>query len=105
MRPARTTYTLYVGGMGAKDKNFYFNLMCEYGYEDVATKIQDLYLDGQKQEAEQLFPDELLKDLTLVGTKQDIEEKYNNWKNSNVTELSISLPIDMPTLEFIKELN
>jgi hypothetical protein len=79
--------------------------MCEYGYEDVATKIQDLYLDGQKQEAEQLFPDELLKDLTLVGTKQDIEEKYNNWKNSKVTELSISLPIDMPTLEFIKELN
>jgi F420-dependent oxidoreductase-like protein len=105
LRPARTTYTLYVGGMGAKDKNFYFNLMCEYGYEDVATKIQDLYLDGQKQEAEQLFPDELLKDLTLVGTKQDIEEKYNNWKNSKVTELSISLPIDMPTLEFIKELN
>ncbi len=105
LRPARTTYTLYVGGMGAKDKNFYFNLMCEYGYEEVATKIQNLYLDGKKQEAEELFPEELLKDLTLVGTKEDIEKKLNDWKESNVTELSLSLPIDLPTLEFIKEIN
>ena len=91
--------------MGAKDKNFYFNLMCEYGYEEVATKIQNLYLDGKKQEAEELFPEELLKDLTLVGTKEDIEKKLNDWKESNVTELSLSLPIDLPTLEFIKEIN
>src|SRR6056300_1789348 len=105
LAPARNNYTLYVGGMGAKDKNFYFNLMCEYGYEEVATKIQNLYLDGKKQEAEELFPEELLKDLTLVGTKEDIEKKLNDWKESNVTELSLSLPIDLPTLEFIKEIN
>ena len=71
LRPARTTYTLYVGGMGAKDKNFYFNLMCEYGYEEIATEIQNLYLSGKKQEAEELFPEDLLRDLTLVGTKKD----------------------------------
>ena len=105
LRPARTTYTLYVGGMGAKDKNFYFNLMCEYGYEEIATEIQNLYLSGKKQEAEELFPEDLLRDLTLVGTKKDIEEKLNHWKDSKVTELSLSLPIDIPTLEFIKEIN
>ncbi|MDB4856223.1 LLM class flavin-dependent oxidoreductase, partial [Acidimicrobiia bacterium] len=105
LRPARTTYTLYVGGMGAKDKNFYFNLMCEYGYEEMATEIQNLYLSGKKQEAEELFPEDLLRDLTLVGTKKDIEEKLNHWKDSKVTELSLSLPIDIPTLEFIKEIN
>jgi hypothetical protein len=105
LKPARTTYTLYVGGMGAKDKNFYYNLMCNYGYEDLASEIQNLYLDGKKQEAEELFPEELLNDLTLVGTKDDIEKKFNNWKDSNVTEISLSLPIDIPTLEFIKELN
>jgi hypothetical protein len=79
--------------------------MCNYGYEDLASEIQNLYLDGKKQEAEELFPEELLKDLTLVGTKDDIEKKFNNWKDSNVTEISLSLPIDIPTLEFIKELN
>ena len=105
LKPARTTYTFYVGGMGAKDKNFYFNLMCEYGYEEIATEIQNLYLSGKKQEAEDLFPDDLLRDLTLVGTKKDIEEKLNYWKDSKVTELSLSLPIDIPTLEFIKEIN
>ena len=105
LKPARTTYTLYVGGMGAKDKNFYYNLMCNYGYEELASEIQNLYLDGKKQEAEELFPEELLKDLTLVGTKDDIEKKFNSWKDSNVTEISLSLPIDIPTLEFIKELN
>jgi len=105
LRPARTTYTLYVGGMGAKDKNFYFNLMCEYGYEEIASEIQNLYLSGKKQEAEKLFPEDLLRDLTLVGTKKDIKEKLNYWKDSKVTELSLSLPIDIPTLEFIKEIN
>jgi hypothetical protein len=79
--------------------------MCNYGYEDLASEIQNLYLDGKKQEAEELFPEELLNDLTLVGTKDDIEKKFNNWKDSNVTEISLSLPIDIPTLEFIKELN
>ena len=55
--------------------------------------------------SEELFPEELLRDLTLVGTKDDIEKKFNSWKDSNVTEISLSLPIDIPTLEFIKELN
>ena len=100
---ARNNYTLYVGGMGAKDKNFYFNLMCEYGYEDIATQIQELYLKGEKAEAESIFPDELLDDLTLVGSKERIKEKLEDWKNCNVTEISISIPLDIDTIRFVKE--
>ena len=98
-------YTLYVGGMGAKNKNFYYNLVCEYGYEDIASEIQNLFLAGQKVEAAKMFPDDLIDELTLVGTKNDIEKKYANWKNSNVSELSLSYPIDIETLKFIKSLN
>lgn len=102
LAPARNNYTLYVGGMGAKDKNFYFNLMCEYGYEDLAEQIQELYLKGEKAEAESIFPSELLDDLTLVGSKERIKEKIEDWKSCNVTELSISIPLDIDTIKFIK---
>ena len=102
--PARNVYTLYVGGMGAKSKNFYYNLFCEYGYEDIADELQNLYLSGNKKESEKMFPKELLEELTLVGTKKDIEKKVEMWKESNVTEISLSLPIDFETVKFIKEL-
>ena len=91
--------------MGAKDKNFYFNLVCDYGYEEVANEIQKLYLSGQKEAAEALFPSDLLDDLTLVGTKEEIKEKFDVWKNSNVTELSIGLPVDIETVKYLKILN
>ena len=102
---ARNIYTLYVGGMGAKNKNFYYNLVCDYGYADIAVEIQNLYLAGKKDDASKLFPDELIDDLTLVGTKHEIEKKYESWKTSNVTELSLSYPIDIKTIQFIKSLN
>ena len=105
LKYARNVYTLYVGGMGAKDKNFYFNLVCDYGYEEVANEIQKLYLSGQKEAAEALFPSDLLDDLTLVGTKEEIKEKFDMWKNSNVTELSIGLPVDIETVKYLKSLN
>ena len=98
--PARNIYTLYVGGMGAKSKNFYYNLFCEYGYEDIADELQNLYLSGNKKESEELFPKELLNELTLVGTKKDIEKKLETWKESNITEISLSLPIDFETVKF-----
>ena len=105
LKLARNVYTLYVGGMGAKDKNFYFNLVCDYGYEEEANQIQELYLSGKKDKAEAIFPTELLDDLTLVGTKEEIKEKFKVWKNSNVTELSIGLPVDLETIRYLKSLN
>ena len=77
--------------------------MCEYGYEDIATQIQELYLKGIKLEAEALFPSQLLDDLTLVGSKERIREKLEDWKNCNVTEISISIPLDIDTIRFVKE--
>ena len=82
-----------------------FILVCDYGYEDEAHQIQELYLSGKKDEAEALFPSVLLDDLTLVGTKEEIKEKYEVWKNSNVTELSIGLPVDIETIKYLKSLN
>jgi len=77
-------------------------LMCEYGYEAIASQIQELYLKGKKAEAESIFPDELLDDLTLVGSKERIKEKLDDWKNCNVTELSIAIPLDIETIKYIK---
>jgi len=105
LAPARNMYTLYVGGMGSKNSNFYYNLVCDYGYEDIAEEIQNLYLAGKKDEASKLFPSELIDELTLVGTKDEIEKKYESWSASSVSELSLSYPIDIKTIKFIKSLN
>ena len=64
---ARPMVALYVGGMGAKGKNFYNDVVRRYGFEEEAEKIQDLYLDGKKAEAEALVPDELLEATSLCG--------------------------------------
>ena len=79
-------------------------MACEYGYEEIATKVQELYLSGKKQEAAEILPNEFVEDLTLIGTKDEIESKLNNWTNSNVTELSLGTPIDIETVQFIKSI-
>ena len=104
LEPARKTFALYIGGMGAKSKNFYYNLACEYGYKDIAERVQDYYLSGNKKEAEELLPDEFIEDLTLVGTEDEIEKKLDTWKKTSVTELSISSPVDIETIKFIKNI-
>jgi len=62
-----------------------------------------LYLNGEKAEAESVFPTELLDDLTLVGSKERIKEKLEDWKKCNVTELSVAIPLDIETIKFIKD--
>ncbi|SRR5579871_392304 len=78
---------LYVGGMGARDKNFYFNLVCRYGYEDAANKIQELYLAGRKAEAIAAVPDALVDDVALCGPKERIADRLPAWQNSGITTL------------------
>ena len=82
---------LYVGGMGARGKNFYNDLACRMGYEAEAKKIQDLYLDGKKQEATAAVPDELADDVTLVGPPERIKDRLAAWKESAATHLICSL--------------
>ena len=78
---------LYIGGMGARGRNFYNDLACRYGYEGAAKEIQDLYLDGKKKEAAAAVPDQLVDEVALCGPKGRIAELLETWKASPVTTL------------------
>ncbi|MDE0777216.1 MAG: LLM class F420-dependent oxidoreductase [Nocardioides sp.] len=86
---ARPMFALYVGGMGAKGKNFYNDVACQYGYEAEATEIQDLYLSGKKKEAEALVPTEWLEAANLVGPKSYVEERVAAFREAGVTHLQV----------------
>ncbi|MEP5763501.1 MAG: LLM class F420-dependent oxidoreductase [Halieaceae bacterium] len=73
---------LYIGGMGAKGKNFYNDYATRLGYGDAAEKIQDLYLSGKKAEAEAAVPKELLDEVALVGPADRIRERLSRWKDA-----------------------
>jgi F420-dependent oxidoreductase-like protein len=73
---------LYIGGMGARGKNFYNDLAKRLGYEEAAVKIQDLFLAGQKMEAAAAVPDELLDAVHLVGPAAKIRERLGAWKDA-----------------------
>ncbi|MEE3065226.1 MAG: LLM class F420-dependent oxidoreductase [Actinomycetota bacterium] len=81
---------LYIGGMGAKGKNFYHNLATRYGYGEVADKIQELYLSGRKSEAIDLVPDELVRGMSLIGPRGFVKERIAAFAESGVTTLLAS---------------
>jgi F420-dependent oxidoreductase-like protein len=85
--PVKGMLSLYIGGMGARGKNFYTDYATRLGYEDAAVKIQDLYLDGKKAEALAAVPDELADSVSLVGTRERIAERIEVWKKSPATTL------------------
>ena len=101
----RPLYALYVGGMGARDKNFYNQLACEYGFEKEAKEIQDLYLSGKKKEAEAVVPLAWLEAGNLVGPASYVQERIAAFRESGVTNLSVSPASDDPaaTIAQIKE--
>ncbi|MDX6650191.1 MAG: hypothetical protein QOI91_1921 [Solirubrobacteraceae bacterium] len=86
----RPILALYVGGMGSRDKNFYNQLMQRYGYEDAAKEVQDLYLEGKKEEAAAALPAELIDTVTLVGPKDVVRERLAVYAQSGVGTLGIS---------------
>src|SRR5207237_10218800 len=81
---------LYVGGMGARGRNFYNDIARRYGYEDAAKTIQDLYLSGKKAEAEAAVPDALVDEVALCGPEERIREHLAEWKGSGVTTLLVA---------------
>ncbi|MGH9057732.1 MAG: LLM class F420-dependent oxidoreductase [Acidimicrobiales bacterium] len=87
---ARPMVALYVGGMGAKGRNFYNDLACRYGYEREAAEIQDLYLSGKKDEAAALVPDELLRLTSLVGPAGWVAERVAALREAGVTHLQVN---------------
>ena len=80
---------LYIGGMGARDKNFYNDYARRLGYEDAAKKIQDLYLDKKKNEATAQVPDALVDEVALLGPRERIRDRLKAWKASPVGTLCI----------------
>ena len=101
----RPMYALYVGGMGARGKNFYNELAQHYGYEKEAKEIQDLYLDGKKKEAEALVPMEWMEASNLVGPASYVQERIAAFGEAGVTHLSIVPASDNPaaTVSQLKE--
>ncbi|MEU0570262.1 LLM class F420-dependent oxidoreductase [Nonomuraea sp. NPDC005983] len=86
----RPAAALYIGGMGAKGRNFYNDLARRYGYEKEAERIQDLYLDGKKEEAAALVPAELLERMSLIGSEGFVRDRIQAMRESGVTTLNVT---------------
>ena len=98
----RPYYALYVGGMGARGKNFYNDLVSSYGFEAEAKQIQDLFLDGRQRDAAAAVPDRLIDEMTLIGPPDRIADRLAAWKDSGATTILISAR-DEKTLRTVAE--
>nr|WP_204261805.1 LLM class F420-dependent oxidoreductase [Blastococcus saxobsidens] len=105
----RPALALYIGGMGARGKNFYNDLAVRYGYEAEAKQIQDLYLDGKKDEAAAAVPDDLVRASSLIGPESYVAERIAAFAEAGVTTLMLQ-PLDgsrearLRTVETMKRL-
>jgi F420-dependent oxidoreductase-like protein len=88
--PIKAHLALYIGGMGARDRNFYKTYTGRLGYEGEVQKIQDLFLAGKRDEAQATVPDRLVDEIALVGPRARIAERLEAWKASPVTAMLIS---------------
>jgi F420-dependent oxidoreductase-like protein len=98
----RPTLALYIGGMGARDRNFHKDVFTRLGYEAEADAIQDAYLDGRKGDAAALVPTRMVEDVYLVGPPEKIRDDLQRWRDSCVTTLLVSGPPSL--LEQVAEL-
>lgn len=98
---ARRAWTaLYVGGMGAREKNFHKDAMIDRGYAEVAERVQELYLAGHKDEAAAAIPEDYIDDMALIGPPGRIAERYAAWRDSGFTllRLAFASPAGMETI-------
>ncbi len=91
----RPMLALYMGGMGAREHNFHFDVFARMGYEDVAVKVQQLYMDGKKVEAIASIPTALCEEVALLGPVEKIRDDLAMWEDSCVTTLLLSGPATM----------
>jgi F420-dependent oxidoreductase-like protein len=92
---------LYIGGMGAKGKNFYHTLATRYGYGPQADRIQELYLAGDKEAAAKAVPDELVRDVSLIGTPGFVKDRIAAFREAGVTTLNVA-PVAATANERVK---
>jgi F420-dependent oxidoreductase-like protein len=88
----RPNLALYAGGMGARGANFHFEVFARMGYEDVATKVQELYLSGSKDEAAAAIPLAMVEDVALVGPPEKIREELPRWRDTCITTFLVGGP-------------
>ncbi len=98
--PVKASLGFYIGGMGAKGKNFHTDLMARMGFEEEAMRIQDLFMEGRKDEAVGVVPTEFADEISLVGPKERIAERLEVWRDSPVTTVTMypGTPEQMRTL-------
>lgn len=102
---AKPQLALYIGGMGARGQNFYHRLATRYGYGEVADQIQDLYLAGKKAEAIAAVPDELVRNVSLVGPKGYVQERLAAFAEAGVTTMLVHpLGDERESLAFCEQL-
>ena len=86
----RPILALYIGGMGSRDQNFYNKLVQRYGFEAAATEVQDLYLDGRREEAGAAIPDELIDMISLCGPRDVVRDRIQAFRDAGVGTLMVS---------------
>ncbi|WP_433174629.1 LLM class F420-dependent oxidoreductase [Actinoallomurus sp. CA-150999] len=101
---AKIPLAFYIGGMGAKDRNFHLDLIGRLGYAEEAVRVQELFLSGRRDEAIKAVPDELADSISLLGPIGRIKERLRLWQDSPVTTLLIAGVKDEPTLKAIRDL-
>jgi len=99
----RPTLALYIGGMGAREMNFHYDVFVRMGYEEAADKIQQLYLDGHKDEAAAVVPTELIEEVALIGPRAKIKDDLEAWTSSRVTTILLG-GTSVPTMQTMAEL-
>jgi F420-dependent oxidoreductase-like protein len=101
---AKIPLAFYIGGMGAKDRNFHLDLIGRLGYADAAAQVQELFLSGRRAEAIKAVPDELADSISLLGPLSRIKERLQLWHDSLVTTLLIAGVRDEPTLRALRDM-
>jgi F420-dependent oxidoreductase-like protein len=86
----RPVLALYIGGMGSREKNFYNQIVQRYGFEDAAKEVQDLYLEGKKDEAAAALPDELIDKVALCGPPDRVRERLDVYREAGVGTLGVT---------------
>ncbi|MGH9050361.1 MAG: LLM class F420-dependent oxidoreductase [Acidimicrobiia bacterium] len=87
--PVKGTLGFYIGGMGAKSRNFHTELMARMGFEEEARRIQDLFFEGKREEAIMTVPDEFADEISLVGPPERISDRLEAWRKTPVTTLLV----------------
>ena len=91
----RPLLALYVGGMGAKDVNFHYEVLARIGWRDVCAEVQDLYLDGRRDEAQAAIPLEMVEDVALVGPPEKIARELPRWRETVITTMAVQGPPEL----------